>query len=82
MLINAQTSIGKILKERSDALNAIISISPKFEKLMTFRRNSQAKDAELKAILTPQQYSLYEQKKDEMEDKIKQKIVEKHQAAQ
>jgi hypothetical protein len=58
------------------------SSSPKFEKLMTFRRNSQAKDAELKAILTPEQYSLYEQKKDEMEDKIKQKIIEKHQAAQ
>jgi uncharacterized protein (DUF2249 family) len=33
MLINAQTRIGIILKERADALNTIFSISPKFEKL-------------------------------------------------
>lgn len=33
MVINAKTKIGSILKEKSDALEAIISISPKFEKL-------------------------------------------------
>lgn len=33
MLINAHTKIGSILKESADALDAIISISPKFEKL-------------------------------------------------
>lgn len=33
MVINANTKIGSILKESSEALEAIISISPKFEKL-------------------------------------------------
>lgn len=33
MVINAQTKIGRILKERPDALDAIISLSSKFEKL-------------------------------------------------
>ena len=33
MVINAHTRIGSILKEKADALEAIISISPKFEKL-------------------------------------------------
>ena len=33
MIINAQTRIGTILKARPDALEAIISLSPKFEKL-------------------------------------------------
>jgi uncharacterized protein (DUF2249 family) len=33
MVINANTKIAKILKQNSDALEAIISISPKFEKL-------------------------------------------------
>lgn len=55
---------------------------PKFKKLMAFKENSSAKDAELKAIFTPEQYSLYEQKKSEMESTIMQKIKEKHQASQ
>ncbi len=33
MVINAHTKIAGLLKERADALDAIISISPKFEKL-------------------------------------------------
>ena len=53
-----------------------------FKKLMTFRGNAQAKDAELKGILTAEQYSTYEQKKSEMEAQVKQKLQEKHQAAQ
>ena len=55
---------------------------PKFQKLMAFKKNSDAKDAELEAIFTPEQYSLYEQKKSEMEQTIIQKAKEKHQAAQ
>ena len=58
------------------------SSSPGFQKLKTFRSNSAAKDAELKAILTPEQYTLYEQKKSAMEAMVKQKIEEKHQATQ
>jgi hypothetical protein len=49
---------------------------------MAFKENSSAKDAELKAIFTPEQYSLYEQKKSEMESTVMQKIKEKHQAGQ
>jgi hypothetical protein len=56
------------------------SSSPRLQKLMTFRQNSQAKDAELKSILTPEQYQLYEQKKSEMEATLKQKLAEKYQA--
>src|SRR5690348_8261378 len=33
MTINANTKISKILKENPDALDAIVSITPKFEKL-------------------------------------------------
>lgn len=33
MIINAHTKIGSILKEKTEALDAIIGISPKFEKL-------------------------------------------------
>lgn len=42
---------------------------------MTFRKNSDAKDAEIKAVLTPEQYNLYQQKKSEMEETVKQKLM-------
>jgi len=49
---------------------------------MTFRKNSKAKDGELRAVLSPEQYTLYEQKKSEMEAMVKKKLMAKHQAAQ
>jgi len=58
------------------------SDAPRLEKLMTFRKNSGAKDAEIEAVLTPEQYTLYREKKSEMQDKVKQKIKEKYQSAQ
>jgi len=70
------------LKYAKETQALVASNTPNFKKLMTFKNNSQAKDAELKTIFTPQQYSLYEQKKSEMEAQIKQKLQEKHQAAQ
>lgn len=79
----ASTTVAQInLKYANETQALMDSSSPKFEKLISFRKNSQAKDAELKAILTPEQYSLYEQKKAEIEAKMKQKIIEKHQSAQ
>lgn len=79
----ASAAVAEInLKYANETQALMDSSKPKFEKLMTFRKNSQAKDTELKAILTPEQYTLYEQKKSEMQEKIKQKIIEKHQAAQ
>ena len=33
MFINADTKLASIIKEKAEALDAIISISPKFEKL-------------------------------------------------
>ena len=70
------------LKYARETQSLMDSSSPGFQKLKTFRSNSAAKDAELKAILTPEQYTLYEQKKSAMEAMVKQKIEEKHQAAQ
>ena len=55
---------------------------PKFKKLMAFKQHSNAKDAELKAIFTPEQCSLYEQKKSEMEATIMQKVKDKHASGQ
>lgn len=70
------------LKYANETQALLDSEGPKLGKLMTFRKNSDAKDAEIKAALTPEQYSQYAQKKSEMEDMVKQKIREKYQAAQ
>jgi LAS superfamily LD-carboxypeptidase LdcB len=51
------------------------------KKMMSFKQNSTAKDAELKPLLTSEQYASYEQKKSEMEATIKQKLKEKHAAS-
>jgi hypothetical protein len=53
------------LKYAKETQSLMDSGGPNLQKLMTFRKNSQAKDAELKAIFTPAQYTLYEQKKSE-----------------
>jgi hypothetical protein len=45
-------------------------------------RLEQGKDGELRAVLSPEQYTLYEQKKSEMEAMLKKTLMEKHQAAQ
>lgn len=79
----ASASVSAInLKYARETQALISSDTPKFQKLMTFRKNSEAKDGELKSLFTPEQYSLYQQKKSEMEAQLKQKIMEKHQAAQ
>ena len=70
------------LKYAKETQALVNSDSPKFQKLQSFRKNSQAKDAELKSVFTPEQYTLYEQKKSEMQAQLKQKIAEKHQVAQ
>jgi hypothetical protein len=41
-----------------------------------------AKDGELKAVFTPEQYALYRQKKSEIEAMFKQNIMDKQQNAQ
>lgn len=70
------------LKYAKETQTLMDSSGPQLGKLMTFRQNAQAKDAELKGVLTPEQYSLYEQKKDEMQAQMKQKLMEKYQASQ
>jgi hypothetical protein len=70
------------LKYAQENQTLLHSASPKFDRLMSFRKNVQAKDAELKTVLTPEQYSLYKQKEDDMEKKMKQKFIQKHQSAQ
>lgn len=79
----AAASVAAInLKYAQDNQSLIGSTEPRIEKAMTFRRNSKAKDDELKAVLTPEQYTLYAEKKSEMEEMIRQRLLEKHQAAQ
>lgn len=75
---NALSAINLKYAQETQAL--MDSEGPRLEKLMTFRRNSDAKDAELKALLTPEQYSQYEQKKSQLQDMVKEKIKEKYQA--
>ena len=70
------------LKYAKETQALVSSDSSKLQKLQSFRKNSQTKDAELKSVFTPEQYTLYEQKKSEMRAQLKQKIAEKHQAAQ
>ena len=69
------------LKYAKETQALMDSSGPQIGKLMAFKKNAQAKDAELQSVLTPAQYSLYEQKKAEMEATLKQKMMEKHQAS-
>ena len=69
------------LKYAKETQALMDSGGPKLGKMMTFRRNSDAKDAEMRALMTPEQYSQYEQKKTQMEEMVKQKIKEKYQAS-
>lgn len=70
------------LKYAKETQALMDSGEPKLGKMMTFRRNSDAKDAELRGLLTPQQYGQYEQKKTQMEEMVKQKVMEKYQSSQ
>jgi hypothetical protein len=70
------------LKYAKETQALMDSSGPKLGKLMTFRQNAQAKDEELKGVLSPEQYALYEQKKDEMQATMKQKMKEKYEASQ
>jgi hypothetical protein len=70
------------LKYARETQALVTSDASKLKMLTTFRKNSHAKGAELKAIFTPEQYSQYKQKKAEMKAQIKEKLQEKHQTAQ
>lgn len=78
--INAVSAIN--LEYAKETQKLLDSDSSKLDKLMTFKRNSQAKAAELKAILTPEQYALYQQKRSEMEDAVRKELKEKYQSGQ
>ena len=69
------------LKYAKETQALMDSGGPKLGKMMTFRRNSDAKDAEIRALTTPEQYSQYEQKKAQMEEMVKHKMKEKYQAS-
>jgi len=77
----ATTAVSDInLKYAKEAQVLMDSSGTKFGKIMTFRKNGKAKDAELEGVLTPEQYSQYEQNKSAMQDTAKQKLKEKYQA--
>ena len=76
-------SVSAINLEYAKKTQALVtSDAGKFEMIGTFRKNAKAKDAELEAILTPEQYSLYQTKKSEMQAKMKKKLKAKQAAAQ
>jgi hypothetical protein len=70
------------LKYAKEAQTVMDSSGTQFGKAMTFKKNEAAKDAEMKAVLSPEQYSKYEEKKSAMRETMKQKFMEKRQAAQ
>lgn len=70
------------LKYAQENETLVSTDEPKFKKLMAFKEHSDAKNAELKGIFNPEQYSLYEQKKSEMEAAVMQKVKEKYESAQ
>lgn len=49
----------------------------KIQKYREFKTFSDAKDAELKNIFTKDQYKIYQQRKEEMKQKVKERIQEK-----
>jgi Spy/CpxP family protein refolding chaperone len=53
------------------------STASKRQKLQTLKADDQAKDAELKAILTPEQFTTYQTKKEELKKEMKKKMKEK-----
>tara|TARA_R110002073_G_scaffold94635_1_gene219968 strand:- start:475 stop:873 length:399 start_codon:yes stop_codon:yes gene_type:complete len=70
------------LKYAEEAQTVMDSSGTQFGKAMTFKKSEQAKDAELKAVLSPEQYSKYEEKKSALREAMKQKFMEKRQSAQ
>jgi len=58
------------------------SSEPRFQKLIALKKNSQAKDAEMKSVLSAGQYSQYEEKKQALRAELKQKMQDRQQAAQ
>lgn len=71
------TAVSHINLEYAQKTQALMESSgPQLQKLMTFKENSAAKDAELKAVFTAEQYSEYLEKKSEMEAMGKQKLLE------
>lgn len=49
------------------------STQPRREKMKTLKENDASKDAELKQVLTDEQFKTYQAKKDELKEKVKQK---------
>ena len=49
----------------------------RIQKYREFKASSDAKDAELKSVLTKDQYKIYQQRKEEMKQKLKERIQEK-----
>ncbi|HEX5025769.1 MAG TPA: hypothetical protein VFV68_10875 [Agriterribacter sp.] len=54
----------------------------KMEKAKTLKANDQAKDAELKAVLTEDQFKTYQTQKDELKKRFKEEMKEKKQQQQ
>ena len=71
-----QTINSKYAQKNEDLKSAGMG---KRKKLQTLKTNETGRDAELKTVLTPEQYTTYETKKDEMKKMLKEKAKEKKQ---
>jgi hypothetical protein len=64
------------LKYAKKTQSLLKSEKSKLHKFKAYKADSDAKDKELRNLLTSDQYKLYQQKKDEMEQKMKQRLKE------
>lgn len=67
----------KYAKQTQDLRN---SNGSRLQKLREMKASSEDKDNELKKVLTPEQFKIYQQKKQEMIEKMKQKRQEQKQS--
>lgn len=70
-------SVNAINLKYAQKIQAVIaSDDSKFQKYRSVKSLSDAKDKELKSIFTKEQYTIYQQKKEEKQQKMKQKLQE------
>jgi|GEM_PF-302857 len=72
------TSVYNINLKYSEKTQSIMnSGASKMQKYKDFKATSDAKDSELKSVFTKEQYKLYQQKKEEIKQKMRERIQEK-----
>jgi hypothetical protein len=73
-----RTKVEAINQKYADQMQPVLEgqMGP-FARMREVKKLEEAKDGELKAVLTPAQYQTYEASKDEMKERIKQRALNK-----